>query len=183
VTSSVLLLNTSYEPLGVVSIQRAVRLLFCQKAEIVYDNGALLHSAGNKVTKKIIEFPMPSVIRMLYYITHRKRGVTLTKRNVLLRDNFQCGYCSLSGDATTLTVDHVTPKSRGGKSTWLNLAACCEKCNSRKRDRTPQEAGMTLQHKLHVPNFIPWVVIKRTTMPHEWKQFLLGEISIEERVG
>jgi hypothetical protein len=83
-----------------------------------------------------------------------------------------------------MTVDHVTPKSRGGTSAWMNLVACCTPCNSRKRDRSPAEAGMPLKVKLRVPQFIPWIVVRKHTMPGEWGKYLsLYRVGIEERVG
>lgn len=81
-----------------------------------------------------------------------------------------------------MTVDHIQPKSRGGKSTWLNLVACCVRCNQRKRDRTPDEAGMPLRSRPHVPKFIPFIVVRRNTSPAEWLKYLtLYNVSIEER--
>lgn len=174
--NSVLVLNFSYEPLGVVDLQRAVKMLFAKKAEIVHVSDRDWHS--EKVT-----FPLPSVLRLLYYVTHRRKSVPLTKKNVLLRDDYRCAYCSSKG-GSEMTVDHVTPKSRGGASSWTNLVACCSRCNQRKRDRMPEEAGMPLRRKPHVPKFIPWVTVKRNTAPAEWIQYLtLYNVSIEERVG
>lgn len=174
--NDVLLLNFTYEPLGIVDIQRAVRLLFARKAEVVHDDGRQLHSVS-------AAFPLPSVVRLLYYVARKRNRVALTKKNVLLRDDYTCAYCSRKGGAD-MTVDHVQPKSRGGTSTWLNLVCCCSRCNLRKRDRTPAEAGMPLQRKPREPRFIPWVVVRRNTMPDEWWKYLsLYSVGIEERVA
>ena len=177
---SVLLLNNTYEPLGIVGLQRAVRLLFARKAEIVADRGRELRSAGG-FGQPVVAFALPSIVRLLYYVAHRRKTVALTKKNVLLRDDFRCQYCGASG-GNDLTVDHVTPKSRGGPSSWTNLVACCAPCNQRKRDRTPADAGMRLNRKPYAPRYIPWVVIKRHTMPDEWGKYLtFYGIGIEER--
>lgn len=173
--SDVLLLNFSYEPLGTVSLQRAVRMLFARKAEV-------LHDSGREIRSQKLSFPLPSVLRLLYYVAHRRRSVSLTKKNVLLRDDYKCAYCAAPG-GSAMTVDHVVPKSRGGSSAWENLVACCSPCNSRKRDRTPEEARMPLRRKPHVPRRIPWVVVRRNTASAEWSKYLtLYNVSIEERV-
>jgi 5-methylcytosine-specific restriction endonuclease McrA len=159
--SSVLLLNATYEPLGVVNLQRAVRLLFSGKVEV-------LHQSERRMRSEKLSFPLPSVLRMLYYIAHRRRGVPLTKRNVALRDDFKCGYCGVKCGAD-LTVDHIVPKSRGGSSSWDNLVSACTRCNSRKNDRTPDEARMPLLIEPRRPRYIPFVTIKRHThAPEDW---------------
>jgi 5-methylcytosine-specific restriction endonuclease McrA len=172
--SDVLLLNFSYEPLAVVDLQRAVRLLFARKAEVV-------HASDREIRSAALTFPLPSVLRMLYYIRRTRKRVALTKKNVLLRDGYVCAYC---GDRAgrDMTVDHVVPSSRGGSSTWENLVACCTTCNARKRDRTPDEARMPLKRRPREPNFIPWIVVRRHTAPDEWVKYLaLYSVGIEER--
>jgi 5-methylcytosine-specific restriction endonuclease McrA len=174
-SASVLVLNSSYEPLNVVGLKRAVRLILSGKAEVVHSTGKTIHS-------EVMAIPMPSVLRMLYYITHRRKSVPLTKKNVLLRDDYTCGYCSVKG-GREMTVDHINPRAKGGKSTWNNLVACCSRCNARKRDRTPEEAGMALRIKPHVPKYIPFVVVKRNTLPDEWGLYITTyNVGIEERV-
>lgn len=120
---------------------------------------------------------------MLYYISRGRKRVALTKKNVLLRDDYTCAYCGCRG-GREMTVDHVVPKSRGGASTWENLVASCSVCNGRKRDRTPKDAGMPLRRKPREPRYIPWLVIRRNTAPDEWLSYLtLYSIGIEERVS
>ena len=168
-----LLLNFTYEPLGVVDVARAVRLLFARKVEVV-------HAAGD-VRSVAAAFPLPSVVRLLYYVARRRKTVALTKKNVLLRDGYACGYCGVTGGAS-MTVDHVVPRSRGGASAWDNLVACCAACNARKRDRTPEEARMPLRRRPRAPRFIPWIVVRRHTAPDEWVKYLsLYSVGIEER--
>jgi 5-methylcytosine-specific restriction endonuclease McrA len=171
--SDILLLNFTYEPLGIVDLQRAVRLLFARKAEVV-------HAHGREVRSATFAFPMPSVVRMLYYIRRTRKRVALTKKNVLLRDGYVCAYCGDRG-SRDMTVDHVVPSSRGGRSTWENLVACCATCNARKRDRTPDDARMPLRIRPREPRFIPWVVVRRHTAPDEWGKYLaLYSVGIED---
>jgi 5-methylcytosine-specific restriction endonuclease McrA len=173
--SEVFVLNFSYEPLSIVSLQRAVRLLFAGKAEIVTQ-------LDRNIASCKFEMPLPSIIRMLYYIKRPRARVGLTKKNVLLRDNHTCQYCGARGDE--MNVDHVIPKSRGGSSDWFNLVCSCVRCNTRKNDRTPKEAGMQLRRKPYEPRYIPWIRVKRNTLPSEWGKYLfLYNVSIEERVA
>jgi len=172
--TNVLVLNFSYESLGVTTFERAVRLLFAGKAEMVAPS-------DREIASPSFAMRLPSIVRMLYYIKRPRARVGLTKKNVLLRDDYACQYCGTR--ERTMTVDHVLPKSRGGADAWENLACACVRCNGRKNDRTPAEAGMTLRRKPREPRFIPWLTIKRNTMPAEWGKYLfLYDVGIEERI-
>lgn len=174
-STACLVLNSTYEPLNIASVARAVRLVFAGKAEVI-------HSCG-KLASTTLAIPLPSIIRMLYYIKRGRKRVALTKKNVLLRDDYKCAYCGMEGDRHTMTVDHVKPKSLGGKSDWLNLVACCSPCNGRKRDRTPEQAKMPLLRKPREPRFIPFLIVKRHTENSEWAKYLgLWSVGIEERI-
>jgi 5-methylcytosine-specific restriction endonuclease McrA len=136
----VLMLNASYEPLGIVSVPRAVRLIWKGSVEVVeLDGDHVLRSPS-------FEFPVPSVVRLLAFVDVRKRrscgGGLRTK--ILMRDRYRCQYCGVKGGASDLTLDHIVPRSRGGRSTPENLCASCMRCNQRKGDRTPDEARMPL---------------------------------------
>jgi 5-methylcytosine-specific restriction endonuclease McrA len=174
--TSVLVLNCTYEALGIVELRRAVRLVFAGKAEV-------LHADEGELRSTSIVIRLPSIVRMLYFINRRRPRVALTKKNVLLRDEYRCAYCGAKGDRA-MTVDHVLPSSRGGRSAWENLVACCAACNNRKRDRTPEEAGMPLRVKPREPRHIPYVVIKRHTAADEWLKYLaLYNVRIEHRIA
>ena len=174
-TSAVLVLNFSYEALNLTSIKRAIRLVFSGKAEVLHDKGSIATVSHS--------FRMPSVIRMLYFIRRSRKSVPLTKRNVLLRDDYKCGYCEKRGEHSSMTVDHIVPRSRGGPSAWENLVACCSPCNSRKRNRMPSEAGMPLKGKPpRQPRVIPFLTIQRHTAPGEWGKYLFWDIAIDERM-
>lgn len=140
--SGVLVLNADYGVLTSVSWQRAVTMLVTGEAEI--------HEADPERQVRspscVVEFPR--VIRLLrwVYVKFTEKGLLdvgnlATKRGVLDRDKRTCVYCGKPGD----TIDHVMPKSRGGKDTWENMACACRSCNHRKADRTPEEAGMRLR--------------------------------------
>jgi 5-methylcytosine-specific restriction endonuclease McrA len=174
--SDVLVLNFTYEALNITTFQRAVKMIFSGKAE-------LLHGQDRILSSTTFEMQMPSIIRMLYYIRRPMQKVALTKKNVLIRDDHTCQYCGMRGERL-MTVDHVIPRSRGGTSTWENLVCACMRCNNRKNNRTPNEANMSLQRKPRQPKYIPWIQIKRNTLPDEWGKFLfLYNVSIDERIG
>ncbi len=166
----VLLLNASYEALGTVSIPRAVRLVWKRAADVVEQDG------DRVLRSQHFEFPQPSVIRLVEYIDIRGRQRrSSSKRNrILARDHLRCGYCGKRGNAFSLTVDHILPRSRGGSTSPDNLVAACFDCNQRKGDRTPEEARMPL---LRNPAALTYG-IDRTILQHEaedrpeWRQYL-----------
>lgn len=143
----VLVINADLGPLHRVSLRHAVRMLVRQVAEI--------HEATPD--KLIGVYPMPTVVRLVRYVVTKWRytaGPSWSRQGVLARDNRCCGYCG--GHATT--VDHVLPRSRGGRNLWTNTIAACEGCNQRKGDRTPAEAGMALRFEPKTPS---WAALAR----------------------
>lgn len=137
--TAVALLNASYEPLGQVTFQHAVRMLFREVATVEEAHGE----------RTIGPHPWPRVIRLVKYVaaTWMYRPAGFSREGVLKRDRHRCAYC---GRHAT-TVDHVLPRSRGGTWTWLNAVAACHKCNNRKANRTPAEAGMRLLISPYAP--------------------------------
>ncbi len=160
----VLLLNASYEPLHICSWKRAVLLLLKGKAETVERNGKQLCPG----------MPMPVVIRLRYYIKMPFKEIPMTRKNVMHRDNHTCQYCGRKAD---LTIDHVIPRSKGGKDTWDNVVIACLRCNVTKGDRTPAEAQMALKRPPVRPfNFVQFELSKQQQAgPKEyeqWKKYL-----------
>lgn len=137
--TAVTLLNASYEPLGKVTFQHAVRMLFREVATV--------EEAHHD--RMIGPHPWPRVIRLVRYVVAKwmYRPAAYSRDAVLKRDRHRCAYC---GRHAT-TVDHVVPRSRGGPWDWLNTVAACGDCNHRKSNRTPGEAGMTLMMHPFVP--------------------------------
>lgn len=167
---AVLVLNSSFEYLNVTSLERAVKLLYKGKAEIVE---AL---EGREFGTVAFRIRLPSIIRMLYYIRRPYKEVPLTRKNVLLRDRHVCQYCGRPGD----TVDHVHPRSRGGPNTWENCVCACAPCNRRKNDRRPDEANMKLLRRPRKPTHIPWLLIRQDAAREGWARYLYWNLSIEE---
>ncbi|MDH7499058.1 MAG: HNH endonuclease [candidate division NC10 bacterium] len=133
----VLVLNQSYEPLHVCTARRAIILLFCGKAQRVEDSHRVISSPSLIIV-------LPSVIRLNRYI-HRPLKYTLAfnKKNILKRDNYTCQYCGRNS-GEKLTIDHVLPRSLGGRTVWENVVSACRACNLKKGNKTLQEANMEL---------------------------------------
>jgi 5-methylcytosine-specific restriction endonuclease McrA len=161
----VLVLNQDNSPLMVCSVERAFILVFLNKSEMVRSaNGYKLHS----VTQT---FPMPSVIRLNRYVNAPYKGVNLTRQNIFKRDNHECQYCGTKRD---LTIDHVTPRAKGGKDTWTNLVTACKRCNAKKGDYTPEEAMMSLRKKPSKPSYSIFLKDFMNGQTEEWDTFLQG---------
>lgn len=157
-----LVLNATYEPLCVVPIRRAVVLVLKQKAEIVHEDGGVLHSERAEV-------PIPSVIRLKYVVRVPYRArVSLSRRAVFVRDHHQCQYCGHPAE----NVDHIIPRSRGGTHTWQNVVAACKRCNTHKEDRLPHEAGLRLRRKPTVPHETVWIVVAVGRVDPKWEPYL-----------
>jgi 5-methylcytosine-specific restriction endonuclease McrA len=159
---SVLVLNASYEYLNVTTVRRALSLVLKRKAEIVE---AISGKAIAGVSRRI---GMPSVVRMLYYIRRPFKEVPLTRKNVILRDRGTCQYCGRSGD----TVDHIMPRSRGGRDSWENCVCACATCNRLKNNRTPDEANMRLLSKPRKPALVNWLMLRRESTRQGWGRYL-----------
>jgi len=163
---NVLVLNLSYEPLSVVSTQRAVVLLLKEKAQIV-------EAAEARVRAQSWSIPQPLVIRLVYYVRIPQRlSLPISRRTVLARDNFACQYCGGHHDRSDLTIDHVVPRCRGGKSTWDNVVTACSRCNQIKGDRTPAEAGMPLRSFPQKPRYVALVVLADARTKQAWDKYI-----------
>lgn len=136
----VLVLNASYEPINIVPVQRALTLIFSGKVVVETPSKHFIRTAHIKVQ-------IPSVVRLLVYRRVPVQNRAVSRKNIMLRDRHTCQYCGVPFLPKGLTLDHVIPRSRGGENTWENLVACCHRCNNRKADRTPAEAGMVLKKK------------------------------------
>ncbi|MBR9977525.1 MAG: HNH endonuclease [Bacteroidetes bacterium] len=160
----VLILNQSYEPLSVCNVQKAVILLFLQKAELVAERP---HRSIRTVSET---YPFPSVIRLSHYKRVPFKRIMLSRKNILRRDGHRCQYCGAT--APPLTVDHVIPKARGGQDSWENLVTACLSCNNRKRDNTIERAGMMLRSVPRRPSHVSLLVHSVHHVDDNWKPYL-----------
>jgi 5-methylcytosine-specific restriction endonuclease McrA len=102
----------------------------------------------------------------------RRLPLPLTRRTVIARDLYTCQYCGAQPGRAELTIDHVLPRSRGGKTTWENAVTACKPCNHKKRDRTPEEAEMTLRAKPSRPRFVAIVLLGEAHTQTVWHKYL-----------
>ena len=134
------ILNSNYTHLTVVSWKRGIKLLMAGKVHPVdfYDDFEVQTTGGEA-------YQIPKTIVLKKYVKLPDRMYRPNRRNIFLRDNYSCAYCEKQLNAEELSIDHILPKSRGGKETWENLVTSCKTCNCFKGDRTPEEAGMTIK--------------------------------------
>jgi 5-methylcytosine-specific restriction endonuclease McrA len=155
--------------LRVIPVKQAFKLIFSDKAEVV-------RAFKDKVVKTVNRaFNIPAVIRLLGKFK-LKFNVRLTRKNILIRDKFRCKYCGREGTTNTLTLDHIIPRSRGGKFSWQNIVSSCLECNAKKGDRTPEEAGMRIlgaePDRLEMYEYIRCLLTTRMRDIPEWEAFV-----------
>lgn len=165
VRGRVLVLNATYEAINVCSLRRAAVLILKEKAEILETGERVLRSES-------VTLPQPVVIRLVTFVrvprnTTRRR---ITRRAVFARDSWTCQYC---GTQAHLTVDHIVPRSRGGKSIWENIVTSCASCNRRKGNRLPGSAGMRLRRKPKPPSPTVFIRVAAPVIPLVWQQYLV----------
>lgn len=118
------------------------------------------------------QVPVPQIIVLAKYGGKPERKLSYSKPAVLHRDNHKCLFCGVQLPAPKLTIDHVIPRSRGGKTDFVNAATACEPCNRKKADKTPEEAGMAMRYQPYVPNWSPKLRIPKVPIKECWKPFL-----------
>ncbi len=162
----VLILNANFEPLHVCDTKRALALVLGGKAEIILNGRGVVRSSSN-------EFEVPSVVRLSSMIKRPRPRISLSKREILRRDDYTCQYCGRK--MRYLTIDHVIPRWRGGPHTWVNLVAACTACNRRKGGKLVHAAGMELAREPFEPR--PTALYRfghHLQRYHEWRQFIEG---------
>lgn len=170
-----LLLNASYEPLKIISWQRAITLLFAGKVEVIEEYSREVHSVT-------FSLKLPSILRLLKYVRVRKsKMVKFSRANIYARDSYTCQYCNTQFRSEELTFDHVIPVSRGGTKSWENIVTACIDCNRRKGGQTPNEAGMRLIRKPAEPEWVPslnlTLVFKNA--PESWRDYLYWNVELD----
>jgi len=164
--AAVLVLNATYEPLGVVSLRRALVLLLKDKAEVI-------EATEERIRAQTISLPVPLVIRLAYYVpVPRRSSAPLSRRAVLLRDNYTCQYCGQRPSRSEMTIDHVVPRIRGGTTTWENVVCACLRCNTRKGSRTPEEAHMPLRRSPFRPRYCAVVLLSGAPVHEAWVKYI-----------
>jgi 5-methylcytosine-specific restriction endonuclease McrA len=163
-----LLLDKTYRPLRAVSWRRAMLLGFSGRVDV-------LQYYAREVRTPTASHALPAVIRLPGWVDRVPQALALTRRNVLLRDGNVCAYCGMTEYGRALTIDHVIPRSRGGRNTWDNVVAACGPCNRRKGNRTPEEAGLALRALPRPPSALQLGrrgMIVMGEPPEEWRSWL-----------
>lgn len=190
----VLVLNRYYVPIRVVTARRAFSLIYTDHAEAVdvvdeerfdgftfdawIDFSRDQIAAGRNGDTRWVHTPtmtlmVPRVVRLLEYARVPRREVKFSRKNILARDGYCCQYCGRRFPTGDLSIDHVIPKSRGGKSIWTNVVVACSRCNTRKGDRLPAEAGMKPARKPEIPKRNPVAPDRLERERHRiWSVFL-----------
>jgi len=194
-TSSVLVLNRSFVAIRVITVRKAFVMLYRETAEVIHiENGNYANydlrtwcelsqywavegefaGPGDEWVRAVsFRIFAPRIIRLLEFDQVPRLGVRLNRKNLFARDGNRCQYCGRDFPTQQLSFDHVTPRSRGGSTTWENVVTCCLTCNARKSDRTPQEAGMKLRGKPGRPKDNPALRVKLGNPRYQsWRPFL-----------
>lgn len=183
IDSYVLVLNRSFLPLHITSVRRAFCLLYMGIARAVdeqfktfdFESWSKLAVVEREEAIGLVDrmIRIPRVILLITYDRLPIGHVRFTRLNIYTRDNNTCQYCGKKFSKSDLSLDHVIPRSYGGKSTWENIVCCCSTCNRKKGGRTPQESSMILLKKPKRPNWTPFYKISLKDLKRkEWLPFL-----------
>jgi 5-methylcytosine-specific restriction endonuclease McrA len=191
-SASVLLLNRLYMAVRVVNARRALTLAYRNQAEIVcvedgkflsYDFANWVEVSAARRTFKPEEYDwirtvrfqvaVPKIVRLLGYDKLPRAEVKLNRKNLFARDRNRCQYCGRRCPTSELSIDHIVPRSQGGRTSWENVVCACVRCNVRKGGRTPDQAHMHLIAPARRPRRSPVLTIKLSESKYaSWKQFL-----------
>jgi len=165
--SRTLVLNQAYEPIKVVSWQRALTLLALGKVEVLEEYDWTVRSVT-------VVIKVPAVVRLLRVFRRRRQPVKFSRVNIYARDRYRCQYCGDKKPIAELTYDHVVPRRAGGRTGWTNIVTACQDCNLAKGPRTPEQAGMQLRTAPVRPQWVPAVVITVSlrSVPDAWRDYL-----------
>ena len=162
-----LLLSPYYIPIKILRWQDAVKMRYEGTAEV-------LAEYDDEIASPSITWKMPAVMRLKSMPKPRARGVRFSRANVYTRDHYCCQYCTKRCTETELTYDHVVPRSAGGRTDWTNIVSACKRCNSRKANKSCDDAGMWPLNPPRAPRALPHVGprIDTSNMPEEWSGFV-----------
>ncbi len=180
----VLVLNKSWVVIGTTNVKDAIDLMCRDSAKALCTTSFLTYSwddwiSGSNVPEvpyyirtPSISVPAPQVVILTKYGAIHQKTVKFSPRAIYRRDEYKCQYCQKKFKKEDLSLDHIIPKSRAGKNTWENCVAACVRCNNKKADRTPAEAGLKLPKKPTKPRWNPVLHISRDRRPDSWKPLL-----------
>ena len=162
-SKKVLLLNGSYEPLSVINGKKAIIMLITNKVDYIEKSEIYIHSEKHKIS-------LPIIVKLKKYIKLNHRYISLTRKNIFKRDNYQCQYCKKSN--VPLTVDHILPKQKGGSDSWENLVSACNSCNLIKGNKLLKDINMYLINKPKKPHYLLYIQGQVNNEYNSWKPYL-----------
>jgi len=183
----VLVLNRSYLPIHITTVKRAVSLL-CLDIAVGVDADYQTYSWEDLLTKPpenekrlhfhilrsiSMEVAVPKVLVLQDFDRRPPQSVRFSRLQVFLRDHHTCQYCAKNLPKQRLNIDHVVPRTQGGKTTWENVVTSCHSCNRKKGGRTPLQAGMRLLSTPHRPRISPQLLFLKEQHP-VWNSFLFA---------
>jgi len=162
-----LLLNSTFEPLRVVTWKKAIIMVMLDKVEVIEEYERTVRGI-------YVSIRLPAVIRLNRFIRRQTPIIKFSRQNLYVRDKGVCQYCGTPFEHRELTYDHVIPRSKGGQTEWTNVVTCCTACNLKKGGRTPEEAGMPLIRKPKAPIWLPLLTksLGIDTPPSSWRDYL-----------
>jgi 5-methylcytosine-specific restriction endonuclease McrA len=177
-----LVLNRSWQPVHVTTVARSLILVWNDAARVVdpddfqvftWNDWAKREPADGMpcIRSARLRLPVPEVITLASYDRLPSTAITFSRRNVAKRDHYTCQYCGGQPGGESITIDHVIPRSQGGTSCWNNCVAACERCNARKGDRTPEQAGLKLRHRPVRPEWRPFYAAQGASI-ESWARFV-----------
>ncbi|MEQ8765027.1 MAG: HNH endonuclease [Planctomycetota bacterium] len=184
-----LVLNRGWIPIDVTSVRHALIMVYQEDARVLCPRDFVLHdfrswAAGEEVTGGLAvqtvrgAIPVPEIVVLQRYSGRPRPPKAFSKRFLYQRDRNTCQYCGDQPGATRLTIDHILPRSRGGRSTWTNCALACERCNGQKGDRLPSEVGMSLLETPREPDWSPLLRVPRQKQRSSWQLFVRSRSSV-----
>lgn len=160
-----LLLSPAFEPMTTITWRKAITLLTLGKVEVV-------ETYERDVRSTSVVFKLPCVVRLLSRFRRFQRQVRYSKQNIFARDRWTCQYCGERRTIDELTQDHIVPRAQGGRTCWENVVTSCVDCNTRKANRTPEQAGMRLRSRPQRPGWLPMFIVHLgKEAPPAWRTY------------
>ena len=178
-----LVLNRSWHAIHVTTVRRALALLYQRAAKVVSPDTFEMHDfqswadlsrqCGNRhITTVTLKIPVPEVIVLQGYDGVPVRRVSFSRRNIYKRDNYTCQYCGRRRSSEDLSIDHVVPRSRGGRMSWTNCVLACLDCNVKKGNRTLEESGLRIIRAPVKPDWAPYLELTLGYRRQSWEKFI-----------
>jgi 5-methylcytosine-specific restriction endonuclease McrA len=183
-TAPVLQLNKNWVPIEVITVAQAMEKIFTGRARAIevdnfnlhnFESWSQLAALKNQpgIRTATLYLRVPEVVVLTNYGETPDKHLAFSRSNIYKRDRNTCQYCGVRPGTSELTIDHIIPRSRGGKSTWLNCVLACITCNRKKADRTLAESGLRLRHQPIKPEWSPRIVLARVrNIPVSWERFV-----------